>query len=209
MDVPPHPSPSLSGLGRLIPSAGPSMLWVTITHIHVTPGPLPPLPRAGGSRRCFCWPRWAAPARPLSSGRLSAPGMDNGALCASARPRRAGPGMGLAAERRVSLLSRFKGMRGEGKRGEPRCLPRREGRALCPGAGMRWELSAARGCAGGSAGLSAVSLAGTVPGQQPRPATRSCAEGLTGSSDAPGRGQRWSGEGPGWAGRELQLGSHP
>lgn len=119
---PPHPSPSLSGLGRLIPSAGPSMLWVTITHIHVTPGPLPPLPRAGGSRRCFCWPRWAAPARPLSSGRLSAPGMDNGALCASARPRRAGPGMGLAAERRVSLLSRFKGMRG-----------REANPAVCPG----------------------------------------------------------------------------
>lgn len=46
--TPPLPSP-----GSLIPSAGPSVLWVTITHIHVTPGPFLPCPGPGAAGDAF------------------------------------------------------------------------------------------------------------------------------------------------------------
>lgn len=120
--------------------------------------------------------------------------------------------MGLAGESGFFLISRFKGMRGVGKRGEaPAACPGERTRAPFPCVGKRSKPSAARGCGGADqAGLSVIiSLAGTVPrhgqaGATPAPRARP-QESLTSSSDAPGSGEGWSGEVPGWAVRELQI----
>lgn len=73
--------------------------------------------------------------------------------------------MGLAGESSFFLISRFKGMRGMGKRGEaPATCSGERARAPFVCAGKRSKPSAARGCAGADrAGLSVISLAGTVP----------------------------------------------
>lgn len=193
MDVPPHPTPSLPVLGRLIPSGGPSVLWVTITHIHVTLAPSLPWPGPGAAGDAF-----------VGRGGQRLPGL--GAPAVSPPPGwtmgrfvREGTGSGKQS---VSLISRFKGMRGVGKRGEAP-LPARE-----RGSGMRWERSGRGDVREAGAGLSVLSSA-SVPGQQPHLATRCCAEGLTGSSDAPGRGQRRAGRGREGPARSCSLGATP
>lgn len=77
--------------------------------------------------------------------------------------------MGLAGESSFFLISRFKGMRGLGKRGKaPTACPGERARALFPCVGKTSKPSVARGCADvDQAGLSVISLAGTVPKQEP------------------------------------------
>lgn len=108
MDVPPHPTPSRSGLGRLITSAGPrcSGLPVTIAHIHRHPGP-PPSPRPHAARQKMLFAGWRPPAFVLRKGQWPA-------LCQGPDPGAGALKAGLAGDSSFFLLSRFKGMRGVG-----------------------------------------------------------------------------------------------
>lgn len=220
MDVPPHPTPSRSGLGRLITSAGPSVLQrlsATIAHIHRHPG-APSLAcfGLGVGEDAFVGPgraSWRAGSRlPGLCALAASPPLEGTMVRFVPAPDPAARAlkMGLARESSFFLISRFKGMRGVGKRGEaPAACPGKRARAPFPGVGRRSKCSAAWGCAGADrAGISVVSLAGAVPGQGQAGATHvpraRPEESLTNSSDAPGSGQGWSGEVLGWAGWELQ-----
>lgn len=155
---------------------------------------------------------WVVSPRLLCSGRLPASGRDNGALCASAGPRHSGLEDGLG--RGKQFLSYFQVQRDErrGKeRRSPRHLPGREGAGCVP---LRWEeveaLRSAGMCRCGSVWVICHQPCSHGPRAGATPAPRAPPEeSLTSSSDAPGSGQGWSGEVPGWAVRELQTWGPP
>lgn len=156
--------------------------------------------------------RWVASPRPLCSGRLSASGTDNGALCASAGPRRSGFEDGIG--RGKQFLSYFQVQRDErnGKeRRSPRYLPRREGAGSVRLHGEEVEALGGAGmcrCGSGWAICHQPCRHGPQAGATPAPRAR-LEESLTSSSDAPGSGQGWSREVLGWTVWELQTWGSP